>query len=107
MNEVPEMEGSASRRQRVIQLVRLAVDDLRSLGVEARIFGSLAAGSFGDRSDVDFLVVSCPSELKYTIEGRVEDRLGDLPFDVVYLDEIPPDRIERFTRHAVEASRLS
>lgn len=77
------------------------------MGVEARIFGSLAMGIFSSRSDVDFLVVSCPTELKYTIEGRVEDLMGDLPFDVVYLDEIPVSRRERFTRHAVEASRLS
>jgi len=36
----------------------------------------------------------------------VEDALGGLPFDVVYLDEIPAWKVARFTEGAVDASDL-
>lgn len=99
-------EKPASRRRRAIERARLAVGDLRTLGVEAKVVGSLARGTFAEGSDVDFLVVSCPAHLKYAIEGSVEDRMEEIPFDVIYLDEIPAGKLHRFTRDAVDASRL-
>jgi len=56
--------------------------------VEARIIGSLANGKFKIHSDVDFLVTKCPRNLKYSIESDVEDIMLDIPFDVVYEDEL-------------------
>lgn len=106
MNEPMNLEKPSFRRRRAIDRARLAVEDLRSLGVEAKVVGSLARGTFNDLSDVDFLVVSCPAHLKYAIEGSVEDRMEEIPFDVIYLDEIPARKLERFTRNAVDASRL-
>jgi hypothetical protein len=47
-----------------------------------------------------------PPHLKDGIEGIVEDRMGGIPFDVVYLDEIPAHKLGRFTREAVDAGRL-
>jgi len=75
-------------------------------GISALIVGSLAKGQFGPASDIDFLLTSCPRKYKYAIEAEVEDSLGDLPFDVVYLEEIPADRVERFTSSAVDAHAL-
>ena len=95
-----------TRRQRAISGTCLALDDLRRLGVEAAIIGSLSKGTFGPCSDVDILIVKCPASLKYAIESIVEDRLGDIPFDVIYLDEIPPHKIAGFTEGAVSASRI-
>lgn len=86
--------------------VRQACAALAELGVTARVFGSLAEGRFHLSSDVDLLITECPSHLRYAIEGIVEDCLGGIPFDVVYLDEIRPHRLERFTRHAVDPKDL-
>ncbi|HEY4174864.1 MAG TPA: nucleotidyltransferase domain-containing protein [Rhodopila sp.] len=93
-------------RRRAIAAVRRAVDVLTGLGVTALVTGSLARGGFGPHSDVDFLVTACPRHLKYAIEGVVEDNLDGVPFDVVYLDEIPEWRVRRFTESAVDARDL-
>ncbi len=94
------------RRERAISGARAAVSALAELGVTALITGSLARDTFGPYSDVDFLITACPRHLKYAIEGTVEDALGGLSFDVVYLDEIPPWKVDRFTQGAVDASDL-
>jgi predicted nucleotidyltransferase len=78
------------RRGYAVAAARRATERLRALGVEVRVIGSLAAGGFKPHSDVDLLVVRCPPGLRYAIEGVVEDEMGGLPFDVVYLDEVPP-----------------
>lgn len=79
---------------------------MKKKSISALVIGSLAKDRFGPDSDIDFLLTSCPRKYKYAIEAEVEDILGDLPFDVVYLDEIPADRIERFTSGAVDAYAL-
>ena len=61
---------------------------LRARGVRAGVFGSLASGRFKLHSDVDFIVLECPSALRYGIEADVEDRMRGIPFDVVYADEM-------------------
>lgn len=90
----------------LVPRVRQACAALAEMGVTARVFGSLADGRFDLNSDVDLLITECPRHLKYAIEGIVEDCLGGIPFDAVYLDEIRPHRVERFTRHAVESKDL-
>jgi hypothetical protein len=66
----------------------------------------LASGRFGPRSDIDLLITQCPRHLKYAIEGTIEELLQGLPFDVVYLDEIPEHKLDRFVRGAVDARQL-
>jgi predicted nucleotidyltransferase len=90
----------------VIAATRSAVAALAGLGVRALVTGSLARGGFGPASDVDLLVTACPRQLKYAIEGIVEDALGGIPFDVVYLDEVPAWKVSAFTQGAVDASEL-
>jgi predicted nucleotidyltransferase len=75
-------------------------------GISALVIGSLAKGKFGPDSDIDFLLTSCPRKFKYAIEAEVEDILGDLPFDVIYLEEISSDRVARYTSGAVDAHAL-
>jgi len=76
------------------------------MDVGAVVTGSLARGSFGPHSDIDLLVTSCPRHLKYAIEGIVEDILGGMSFDLIYLDELPPWKTARFADGAVHASEL-
>ena len=97
---------TAERRERAIMAAQRASEALEEKGVLVRVIGSLARHDFSHGSDVDLLVDRCPRELKYAIEGIVEDCLGDLPFHVIYLDEIPAEKIERFTRDARHARDL-
>jgi predicted nucleotidyltransferase len=89
-------------RQRAVRVTEF----LAERGITVLVTGSLAKGGFGITSDVDFLVTDCPKALKYTIEADVEDCMGPIPFDVIYLDEIRPERISHFTREAVDARTL-
>lgn len=104
--ECPASERASERRRLAVCRAQLACNALSEIGVTARVIGSLATGRFGSDSDIDFLVEHCPRHLKYAIEGLVEDCLGGLPFDVVYLDEVPAHKVERFTREAVNAGHL-
>jgi predicted nucleotidyltransferase len=88
------------------RLALSASDMLAALGISVRIVGSLAKSRYVEGSDIDFLVESYPRHLKYAIEGRVEDCLGGHPFDVIYLDEIPPAKRGRFVEGAVDARHL-
>lgn len=78
------------------------MDRLDRKGVSVLVTGSLADGDFGLFSDVDFLVTACPRPLKYAIEGLVEDLMGELPFDVIYLDELSSPKATRFLAKAVD-----
>ncbi len=61
---------------------------LRERGVRAGVFGSLASGRFDLHSDVDFLVLECPPQLRYRIETEVERGMQGIRFDVAYADEM-------------------
>ena len=100
--------GERVERRRLVAVAGAisATEALRASGVHVLVTGSLARGGFGIHSDVDLLVTECPGHLKYAIEGIVEDELAGIPFDVVYLDEIPAWKVAGFMEHAVEASRL-
>jgi predicted nucleotidyltransferase len=91
---------------RAVAAARRVVDVLAGQGVAILIGGSLAKGGFHAGSDIDFLVAECPRELKYAIEARVEDILGTIPFDVIYLDEVPRDQLARFMAGAVDVRDL-
>jgi predicted nucleotidyltransferase len=94
------------RRDKAIALVKQLVVALAEMGVSVKIIGSLTTQNFGHYSDVDLLVTECPRNLKYRIEGVVEDALPGFRFDVVYLDEIPLHRLHRFTEGQMDASDL-
>lgn len=100
------VERASERRRSAISRARQATNALAELGVKARIIGSLASDRFRPGSDIDFLIVECPRHLKYGVEGIVEDCLGGLPFDVIYLEEIPAHKLARLTREAVDAGDL-
>jgi len=93
-------------RARAVEGARRVAAELGRRGVEVVVTGSLARGRFDLNSDVDFVVLKCPRNLKYAIEGIVEDELRGIPFDVVYREEIPSSRLERFMEGAVSASDL-
>jgi predicted nucleotidyltransferase len=83
-----------------------ALGALGAVGVDARLIGSLARDDHQLHSDIDILVLRCPDELRYRIEGLVEDALEGLPFDVVYLDEVAPTRRAALERESLRASDI-
>lgn len=95
-----------TRRSAAVACAQEACAALSRLGVTALVFGSLATPGFGLASDIDLLVIECPRDLKYGIEGLVEDHLRGFAFDVVYLDEVPAYKLARFTWEAVGAGQL-
>lgn len=94
------------RRLKAVAGALAATEALAVLGVQVIVTGSLARGTFKNHSDVDLLVTECPRHLKYAIEGIVEDELAGMPFDVVYLDELPEWKLASFTGEAIHASQL-
>lgn len=77
------------RRATALLRAATAVDRLQNMGIKVQIIGSLAESRFQAHSDVDFLIerLADPSR-RYTLEDIVEDVLQDIPFDVVYADEV-------------------
>lgn len=75
--------------------MRTAATALEELGVDVSVIGPLATCQFGADSDIDLLATKLSRDLKYAIETIVEDCLGDLPFDVKYLDDVPADGVLR------------
>jgi predicted nucleotidyltransferase len=94
------------RRADAVAAATRAVRELEQKSVEVLVTGSLADGSFDLHSDIDFLVINCPREMKYALEGIVEDALGDIPFDVIYLDEVAPRKLGSFTEKARRVEEL-
>ncbi|WP_186392812.1 MULTISPECIES: nucleotidyltransferase family protein [unclassified Pannonibacter] len=83
-------------RSRYLEAARRVAVSLKERGVEVRLVGSLARGTdFDASSDIDFLVLECPEELRYRIEADVEDMLEGIPFDVTYLDEVKSDHFRK------------
>ncbi len=93
-------------RTRALAACRVATNALAALGVRTLVTGSLARGQFGPHSDVDFLITTCPRHLKYAIEGIIEDIMDEIPFDTIYVDDIPAVRVERFCTGAVNATDI-
>jgi len=100
------VSDTADIRQKALQKAVEATEQMERLGVTIEIIGSLAKGTFGPGSDIDFLVRKCPAELVYAIEGKIEDIVHPFAFDVVYFNEIPPHKMQRLTSGAADARTI-
>ena len=76
------------RKKTALERADRVLSYFKDVGVSARLFGSVTGDRFSITSDVDFLILSCPDNLRYRIESRVEDIMGSIPFDVVYYDSL-------------------
>ena len=97
---------AAERRALALAAARRVATDQTRLGIDVRLVGSLARSTFAGHSDIDLLVVGCPTAWRYRLESVVEDVVGGLPFDVIYLDEVPEHRREALLAEARRASDL-
>ena len=89
-----------AKKEAATQAASRALESLRARGIEASLVGSLKTGTFGLHSDIDILVTKCPRDLVYAIEAELEDIMGGLSFDVVYLDLLPREQREHWLHHA-------
>jgi predicted nucleotidyltransferase len=92
-----DIERINARRRLALERAEAACRYLCSLGAkESFIFGSvLSAELFGERSDIDLAVSGLPREHIYKVEARIEEIVGGMPFDLVYLETAPQYLVER------------
>ena len=77
--------------------LRRAVDYLYHEGAkEVRLFGSITCPErFTEHSDIDLAVKGIPEEKRLEVEGKLEDILGDIEYDILFLEE------ERYLRKEI------
>jgi predicted nucleotidyltransferase len=59
------------------------------------IFGSLLSGDFREHSDIDLAVSGLPREHIYKVESKIEEIVGGMHFDLVYLENAPAYLVKR------------
>ena len=102
----PEFGVKGSHYRKAVARAVRALRLLDRLGVSATVTGSLVDGRFTERSDVDFLITMCPSNLKYAFEGRLEDVMRDIPFDVIYREELKQRYLTKMEDSQADAMQL-
>ncbi len=87
-------EKTEKRRRLALARARKVCEYLIGLGArDAFVIGSvLYPDQFHPHSDVDFVVVGLPELYMYRVEGRIEEILGGIPFDLIYLDTLPQEQ---------------
>ena len=88
-------QRTEARYQEAKRRAKSVLRMLQGRGIGALVFGSLVRGPHAESrrfrldSDVDFLITSLPdNRCRYDVETDVETLMGDIPFDVVYWDEV-------------------
>jgi predicted nucleotidyltransferase len=80
-----------------------SLEALDAAGIKAQVTGSLVRGNFSAYSDVDFLIGGTWADWSRAVT-IIEDRMGDLPIDVVSCFSIPDDQLMFSTHGALDAS---
>lgn len=97
------------KRLLALQRAEEACRYLCGLGAkEVYVFGSLPSGDFKQHSDIDLAVSGLPREHFYKVESKIEEILGGMHFDLVYMETAPTYLTERIremgTRYACDIS---
>jgi|YNPMSStandDraft_2_1061718.scaffolds.fasta_scaffold15119_2 predicted nucleotidyltransferase len=93
----------ATRRRRAIDIARAATRELEEKGHGVLVFGSLARGNFGNRSDLDLLLDS-PKGRELEAVAIILRHARDFPFDVAFLSDLTEDLQTEFKKEARHAS---
>jgi predicted nucleotidyltransferase len=91
-----EMERIDTKRIIALKKAEEACLYLCRLGAkESFIFGSLLSGHFRERSDIDLAVSGLPREHIYNVESKIEEIVGGMRFDLVYMENAPAYLVKR------------
>ncbi|GKT09537.1 nucleotidyltransferase domain-containing protein [Desulforhabdus sp. TSK] len=91
-----DMEHIQTKRLLALKRAEEACRYLCRLGArESFIFGSLVTGGFGEHSDIDLAVSGLPREHIYRVESEIEEIVGGMRFDLVYLENAPAYLVKR------------
>ncbi|MDP2682115.1 MAG: nucleotidyltransferase domain-containing protein [Deltaproteobacteria bacterium] len=97
-----EEEMLMLRRIRLMEKVKeCAIAIKRIGGKRVVLFGSLATGRFRRGSDVDIAVEGLSSNAYFKAIGLIEEILGDIPFDLVDMEETLPTVRQKIEREGV------
>ena len=94
-------------RDSILEILEINRDDLKAYGVESiSLFGSVARGEAGPRSDVD-LLVDVDDEMTLfglsRLKRHLEDLLG-MPVDLVTSDALRPQYRDAILAEAIRAA---
>ncbi len=97
----------SERYDKAWKRLRPALEFLHEQGAtEILLFGSITdRKKFTENSDIDLAVRGLPEEKRLEIEGRLEDILGNLEYDIIFLEEENEVRDEIMQRIKEEAIR--
>jgi predicted nucleotidyltransferase len=94
-------------RDSILEILEINRDDLKTYGVESiSLFGSVARGDSGPRSDVD-LLVDVDDEVTLFGLSRLKHHLEDLlgmPVDLVTYDALRPQMRDSILAEAIRAA---
>jgi predicted nucleotidyltransferase len=93
LSRIERIRAERTEKYRAEALARAAsvCAALDRLGGRAAVTGSLADGRFALHSDIDFLVLDTGGISDGRILRAVEEEIGDLPFDLLWLDRLRPE----------------
>lgn len=90
------------RRIRLMEKVKECAIAIKRIGGKRVIlFGSLATGRFHRGSDVDIAVEGLSSKTYFKAIGLIEEILGDIPFDLIDMEETLPTVRQKIEREGV------
>jgi uncharacterized protein len=99
--------NDTSVRDSVLEILEINREDLKTYGVESiSLFGSVARGEAGPRSDVD-LLVDVDDEVTLFGLSRLKHHLEDLlgmPVDLVTSDALRPQMRDSILAEAIRAA---
>lgn len=91
-----DMERTDAKRLLALKRAEEACMYLCRLGAkESFIFGSLLSGDFREHSDIDLAVSGLSREHIYKVESKIEEIVGGMHFDLVYLENAPEYLVKR------------
>jgi predicted nucleotidyltransferase len=91
-----DIERTQTKRALALKRAEEACLYLCDLGAkESFIFGSLLSEDFREHSDIDLAVSGLPREHIYKVESKIEEILGGMHFDLVYLEDAPAYLVTR------------
>jgi predicted nucleotidyltransferase len=97
---------SAERLSQARAAAKRVLAALERVGVEVRVFGSLASGRMHPKSDLDLLVLARRGR-SWAETGRIAaGAAGGFPFDLVFAETLSPGRLARLRAGSLDARDL-